>query len=294
MISELMWRVTYRCNKKCQYCFNEVFSDKVNHLCIEKLDIEYLEKFVHKFGIKKVYISGGEPAVVDDLERIIERVSRFSGVILFTNGLLFEKYDVDAISIMHLHAINTTIDLQDIVNNTGHFNMLMELFSLLKSKAPDMKVNVQIMIDDNYFDVINSEGYSKMETIVDRVLWQPLTVPRDSSLFAETLEGMPSQKVDMIISDLKRRSQGEMFEHISNLSEVVNNLGAKECLMGIKYITMNPDMSICVCPHRNDYLITENDLEKMINDNKALLCDKFSMRCFSLYSHLKRRFGDGE
>lgn len=290
MINELMWRITYRCNKKCQYCFNEIFEDKVNHLCEEKIDIDYLERFVKKFGIKKVYVSGGEPAVIDNLEEVINKISSFATVVLFTNGLLFEKYDFQQIAEMPIDAVNTTIDLADIINFSKHFEVIMDKFKSVKLSNASMKMNVQIMIDKQYFDVVNSDGFKYMSSVVDRVLWQPLTVTEESLLYSTTLEGMDSKDAEKIIVDLKKRNQGEMFEHITNLSEVLGDLGGKSCLMGRKYITMNPDMSINICPHINDYVVTEEELEDIDKKSESFLCEKFSMRCFSLYSHLKRRF----
>lgn len=290
MINELMWRITYRCNKKCQYCFNEIFEDKVNHLCEEKMDISYLERFVNKFGTKKVYISGGEPAVIDNLGEVINKIASFAKVVLFTNGLLFEKYDFQQIAEMPIDAVNTTIDLPHIINFSEHFEFIMDKFKSVKLSNESMKVNVQIMIDNQYFDVVNSEGFKYMSSVVDRVLWQPLTVTEESPLYSSTLEGMDSKEVEKIIVDLKNRNQGEMFEHITNLSEVLGNLAGKNCLMGRRYITMNPDMSINICPHINNYVVTEEELVDIDKKSEPFLCEKFSMRCFSLYSHLKRRF----
>lgn len=290
MINELMWRITYRCNKKCQYCFNEIFEDKVNHLCEEKIDIDYLERFVEKFGIKKVYVSGGEPAVIDNLEEVINKISLFAKIVLFTNGLLFEKYDVQQIAEMPIDAINTTIDLSDIINFSEYFEVIMDKFKSVKLSNASMKVNVQIMIDKQYFDVVNSEGFDFMSSVVDRVLWQPLTVTENSPLYSTTLEGIGSKEVEIIIKDLKKRNQGEMFEHITNLSEVLGDLSGKSCLMGRRYVTMNPDMSINICPHINNYMVTEEELMEIDKKSEPFLCEKFSMRCFCLYSHLKRRF----
>lgn len=290
MISELMWRMTFRCNKRCKYCFNEVFDDKVNHLCEEKMDLEYLKKFVERFGVKKVYLSGGEPAVEEGLEGIIKEISTFSKVVLFTNGLLFEKYNVGEISAMPLSAINTTVDLYDIINYSAYFNNLMKNFKLIKLQNPNMKVNVQIMIDNQYYEVVDSVGYDCMKSNTDRILWQPLTVPANSPLYATTLEGMRPEKAERIICDLKKRNQGEMADHITNLAEVIGDTGAKKCLMGKEYITMNPDMSISICPHINNHYINEQELLQINESLQPFFCEKFSMRCFSLYSHLKRRF----
>lgn len=290
MISELMWRITYRCNKKCEYCFNDVFLDKVDKTCKEKFQIDYIKGFVNRFGIKKIYISGGEPSVVENLPQIIDEVAAFSKVILFTNGYLFEKYNVKRISMMPLDAINITIDLFDIIKKTKHFDSIMNCFVALKETGSNIKINVQIMIDNQYFDVISSDGFKILESIVNRVLWQPLTVPYGSPLYFTTLEGMDNEKANSIIRSLKKNSQGEMFDHIENLSSVINNMCAKECLMGNKYITLNPDMSICICPHMNDVVVTEEELMERILADERFVCERFSMRCFSLYSHLKRRF----
>lgn len=290
MINELMWRITYRCNKQCQYCFNEVFSDKVNHLCEERLDIDYIVFFIKKLGITKVYISGGEPAVVDGLDDIAKKIALHSKVILFTNGLLFDRYDINTIGAMPIDAINTTIDIKDILEKTLNFQSLMSEFNGLRTINPLLKLNVQLMIDDSYFNVVGSEGYKILCSCVNRVLWQPLTVPINNSLYIHTLEGMNEDQAKTIVDNLKMNSQGEMLDHICNLESVLNDLGPKKCQMGQKYITMNPDMSLSLCPHINDYFITEDELMSIVDNAKPFLCDRFSMRCFSLYSHLLRRY----
>lgn len=290
MINELMWRLTYQCNKKCSYCFNEVFKDRVDHTCVEKYDVSYLKEFVKKFGVQKVYISGGEPAVINGLDHIITEVSAFSEVVLFTNGYLFEKYSLEEIGQMPLKAVNITVDLSDIIRKTPYFLKTMEKFKMLKKLSSKMKVNVQIMIDNQYFDVINSQGFKIMSSIVDRILWQPLTLPKANRLFETTLEGMSFQDAERILNSLKENSQGEMLEHIDNLSEAIRSIGTKKCQMGRKYITINPDMSICICPHMNDVIVSEQELFDIVSNSNDFECDRFSIRCFSLYSHLKRRF----
>ena len=91
MIDELMIRVTYRCNQNCEFCFNNIFDDKVDYKTKEKLDIGVIQKFVKDNGVKIIYISGGEPTVYENIKDFTYEMSKLGKVFYFTNGLLLDK-----------------------------------------------------------------------------------------------------------------------------------------------------------------------------------------------------------
>jgi cyclic pyranopterin phosphate synthase len=97
-LHDLRISVTDRCNFRCVYCMpKEVFGR--DHRFLERrelLSFEEIERLARAFvarGIKKVRITGGEPLVRRDLERLIERLAGIGGLdlTLTTNGSLLPQ-----------------------------------------------------------------------------------------------------------------------------------------------------------------------------------------------------------
>jgi hypothetical protein len=51
-MNDLIYRVTFRCNKHCYFCYNDAFDKKVKFDEIEKTDINPLINFIKKNKIK--------------------------------------------------------------------------------------------------------------------------------------------------------------------------------------------------------------------------------------------------
>jgi GTP 3',8-cyclase len=115
VMRDLRVSVTDRCNFRCMYCLPETeaaenfyrdrwatvvnpvpitraWQPKQNILTFE--EIERVVRLAAEVGIQKIRITGGEPLLRQDLERLIERLSRIEGIVdlaMTTNGFLFEK-----------------------------------------------------------------------------------------------------------------------------------------------------------------------------------------------------------
>ena len=94
-LRDLRISVTDRCNFRCVYCMpKEVFGR--DHRFLERrelLTFEEIERLAHAFvahGVEKIRITGGEPLVRRDLERLIEKLAAIGelDVTLTTNGSL--------------------------------------------------------------------------------------------------------------------------------------------------------------------------------------------------------------
>lgn len=75
--------------------------------------------------------------------------------------------------------------------------------------------------------------------------------------------------------------------------EVLAGKLAKACYMGKNYLTINPDMTISLCPHLNEKALTIDEYEEL-----AANCDSFfpnpccrTMRCISLQAFLEKKYG---
>src|SRR6266545_1694477 len=78
-LRDLRISVTDRCNFRCVYCMpKEVFGRDYRFLDRrELLTFEEIERLAHAFvahGVEKIRITGGEPLVRRDLERLIEQL----------------------------------------------------------------------------------------------------------------------------------------------------------------------------------------------------------------------------
>ena len=95
VIDYLRISVTDRCNLRCIYCMPDEGIEFLPHC--EILSYEEIIRVVSigaRLGIRKVRITGGEPLVRRDLERLISGLSRIEGledISMTTNGLLLAE-----------------------------------------------------------------------------------------------------------------------------------------------------------------------------------------------------------
>ena len=97
-LRDLRISVTDRCNFRCVYCMpKEVFGRDYQFLEREQLlTFEEITRLAHIFvahGVQKIRLTGGEPLVRRDLERLIEMLARIPGLdlTLTTNGVLLAR-----------------------------------------------------------------------------------------------------------------------------------------------------------------------------------------------------------
>ena len=112
-VKDLRISVTDRCNFRCTYCmpFDEyTWINKKEILSFE--EIARLAKFFVQLGVDQIRLTGGEPLVRQDLEKLIDKLSSLSGLndlSLTTNGsLLADK--APALKAAGLKRINVSID----------------------------------------------------------------------------------------------------------------------------------------------------------------------------------------
>jgi GTP 3',8-cyclase len=96
-VRDLRISVTDRCNFRCTYCMpKEVFGRDFAFLHRDELltfeEIARLVRLFATLGVEKVRLTGGEPLLRRDLERLVEQISAIDGIsdiALTTNGSLF-------------------------------------------------------------------------------------------------------------------------------------------------------------------------------------------------------------
>ena len=118
-VRDLRISVTDRCNFRCVYCMpREVFGDDYAFLPRrELLSFEEILRVARLFaerGVRKIRITGGEPLLRKDVERLIEMLARLDGVeiTLTTNGVLLPRM-AQRLADAGLHRVTESLDALD-------------------------------------------------------------------------------------------------------------------------------------------------------------------------------------
>ncbi len=105
--------VTDRCNIRCFYCMpaeDVVFMDRQDLLTFEEM--ERFVRLVVPLGITQLRLTGGEPLVRRDLDKLVRMLNAISGITdigLTTNGLLLAD-QAEALYAAGLRRINISLD----------------------------------------------------------------------------------------------------------------------------------------------------------------------------------------
>ncbi|MCY0879156.1 MAG: GTP 3',8-cyclase MoaA [Firmicutes bacterium] len=95
-LTDLRISVTDRCNFRCVYCMpKELFGPSFAFLPRQELltfeEIERLARIFQTLGVRKIRLTGGEPLLRQELERLVERLAAIPGIedlAMTTNGSL--------------------------------------------------------------------------------------------------------------------------------------------------------------------------------------------------------------
>jgi cyclic pyranopterin phosphate synthase len=99
-LTDLRISVTDRCNFRCRYCMpEELYGEAYEFLKRDQVlsfeEIVRLTKIFIKLGINKVRLTGGEPLVRKDIEKLVSSISSLDNSIdlaMTTNGYLLDKF----------------------------------------------------------------------------------------------------------------------------------------------------------------------------------------------------------
>jgi len=120
-IHDLRVSVTDRCNFRCVYCMpKEIFNKDYRFLPRkELLTFEEIERVVRVFaehGVSKIRLTGGEPLVRSDLEKLIEKIASVNGITdisLTTNASLLTLKRAHSLRAAGLQRMNVSLDAMD-------------------------------------------------------------------------------------------------------------------------------------------------------------------------------------
>lgn len=255
-IKGLRLSVTTRCNLRCFYCHREGLDDSV------ELSADYyrvLFKVASKLGIEKLKITGGEPLLRSDLERIISYGKEFfKEVALTTNGTMLSER-VSSLKNSGLDRINISLDTLDrekFVKITGRdvFNKVLEsIYKSIEIGLRPVKVNVVIIDGLNDGEIKNFIAFSRdSRAVVQFIQPQKTNYSYDFSALESFLD-KNSEKVSY--NELHRRKQYYLGgEYRGAVVELVRPQHNSEFCLNCKRIRVSPDGKLKPCIYSREYV----------------------------------------
>ncbi len=140
MISHLVLEITNACPLNCRYCY---IKKGRTFMSVEKVR-EVLERFEPEF----VSISGGEPLLHPEIERIMRIVSEHADFEVLTSGILHNK-----LKLLRDLKVQVTIDGPEIYHNRmrGLYSKVLEGARFL-AKNSDLTV-VSVLTEENWHSI---------------------------------------------------------------------------------------------------------------------------------------------
>jgi GTP 3',8-cyclase len=178
-IRDLRISVTDRCNFRCTYCmpFDEyVWIDRSEILTFE--EITRLVRLFVNLGVDKVRLTGGEPLVRRDLERLIAGLSSISSledICLTTNGALLAE-QAQTLAAAGLNRINISIDTLDPekfrrITKRGDLSQVLEgLRTAQRCGLKPIKINAVVERGVNDDDIIPLVEFSRENGLAIRFI----------------------------------------------------------------------------------------------------------------------------
>jgi len=223
-IGDLRLSVTDRCNLRCVYCIPEEapdFQPREELLTFEEMT-RLTELFTH-VGVRKVRLTGGEPLLRRQLDRLVSQLAQLPGVkdlAMTTNATMLERH-LQALTSAGLQRINISLDtlradrFMQMTKRTGLETVLAAITAAQSSALSPVKVNVVAMRGFNEDEIVDFGRFARETGAIVRFIefmpleagdvwsrqmlvpgaevrerlhdWQPLE-PLDPSHSAETAE----------------------------------------------------------------------------------------------------------
>lgn len=165
-LKNLRLSVTDRCNLRCSYCMPEeeyVWLPRDNILSFEEI-VSLVDVFVD-LGVDKLRLTGGEPLLRKDLDRLIAMLAadpRIHDLAMTTNGVLLAD-QMEALRAAGLHRVTVSLDtlrperFRALTRRDTHARVLEGIAALRRAGWPGIKLDTVVMRginDDELADLI--------------------------------------------------------------------------------------------------------------------------------------------
>ncbi len=184
-LRDLRISVTDRCNFRCIYCMpKHLFGP--DHAFLERaqiLSFEEIARAVHLFaslGVSKIRITGGEPLIRKDLEKLINMISQvdnINDISLTTNGALLTQQKADSLVAAGVNRLTLSLDALDDecfkqINDVKFpVSRVLDAIDIAKQAGlSPVKVNMVVIKDVNVDQILPMVEYFRHKDVILRFI----------------------------------------------------------------------------------------------------------------------------
>jgi dTDP-4-amino-4,6-dideoxygalactose transaminase/molybdenum cofactor biosynthesis enzyme MoaA len=166
---ELRLLVTQRCNYACKFCHGEGIEKNYEN-CLTSEDYAFLFLICRDgFGWNDVSITGGEPFLYKDIDKLVRKLSDYgSKITIISNGeLIFEHKEI----ITNIERINLSIHTLDstkyhnLICKKNKFEKILGNIAYIRNMFPKTKIRLNVVLvkglNDKYNDIIDLLNFTK-------------------------------------------------------------------------------------------------------------------------------------
>ncbi len=168
--------LTERCNLRCFYCMPEEgveLSEKANILTHE--EVIFLAKEFVSLGVNKIRLTGGEPLIKKNIEKIIRELTALPiSLGITTNGILLDKY-IDLFKECGVKDINISLDTLDkekfeLMTRRNYFDRVMSNIYQCILAGLNVKINAVLIKGVNESEIVDFIEFTKDKNVSFRFI----------------------------------------------------------------------------------------------------------------------------
>ena len=150
IINSAYIELTSHCNLKCKHCYNNSGKNEYK-LCLNKL--QTLTDGLIKYNCSTIFISGGEPLLYEDLDKVFEIMAGRFTVRLVTNGTLLNEESAKKlcqyVDEFQISIDGTSENEHDKIRGIGTFKKAIRGISYLNDKGKKIITNTVVLGNNN-------------------------------------------------------------------------------------------------------------------------------------------------
>ena len=135
--------VTDRCNYRCNYCMpSDIFNKNYKYISHSNIlsyeEIIYISKLLQRIGLKKIRITGGEPLLRRNIDKLVYKLKYEAGIeniSMTTNGSLLSEDKILSLKKSGLDSITLSLDtlIPEKIKSLNGFNKHINITELLEN-----------------------------------------------------------------------------------------------------------------------------------------------------------------
>jgi len=281
--------ITDRCNLRCIYCMpKEGIRKKEHHEILRFEDIIKILKASAFLGVKKVRLTGGEPLILKDVDKLIYDISKIQGIeeiAITTNGVLLNSI-VGDLKKAGLKSVNISLDtlkeekFKKITRGGNIMDVLNAIEKCIDLGIKPVKINT-VLIKGINDDEISDLIYLTKNLPVNIRFIELMPIGEGIKYYEKgylSLEGVIAEFKELVPIGSKENSTAKLYKLPNSKGTVgfISPLSCKFC-NNCNRIRLTSSGTIKPCLHSdNEYDLTkylENEIS-LISELKNIIYNK--------------------